>query len=117
MENKAIAGEDRRQSQRFSASEPISLKVVDRNGQSVMTTVADLSFGGFCLKGNVGADVGGEVTLTHSIAGDFRGEVMWHAENQIGVRVIMSSGDREKLLQFTCLALYPDKDVPDPILS
>ncbi|MFD2207270.1 PilZ domain-containing protein [Kiloniella antarctica] len=115
MENSAAVGEDRRQAQRFSASEPISLKVVDRDGQSVMTTIADLSFGGFCLKGNLGADVGKEVTLTHSIAGNFQGEVMWHGENQIGVRVIMSSGNREKLLQFTCLALYPDKDVPEQI--
>jgi hypothetical protein len=117
MENNAIAGEDRRQAPRFPASEPISLKVVDRDGQAVMTTIADLSFGGFCLKGNLGADVGEEVTLTHSIAGEFQGEVMWQRENQIGVRVIMSSGNREKLLQYTCLALYPDKDIPEQIRS
>ena len=115
MENNAIAGEDRRHAPRFSASDPISLKVVDRDGQSVMTTVADLSFGGFCLRGNIGADVGEEVTLRHSIAGEFQGEVMWQRKNQIGVRVIMSSGNREKLLQYTCLALYPDKDVPKQI--
>ncbi|MCZ4281988.1 PilZ domain-containing protein [Kiloniella laminariae] len=116
MENNGLSAEERRMAPRFPASDPISLKVVDREGKVVITTIADLSFGGFCLKSNDEfAEVGEQVTLTHSIAGEFKGEVMWHRGDQIGVRVIMSSGDREKLLQYTCLALYPDKDIPAQI--
>ncbi|WP_343562571.1 PilZ domain-containing protein [Kiloniella sp. b19] len=76
--------------------------------------ILDMSLGGFRIASKAQPELGSGISLTHPVAGTFEGVVVWTRPDVFGVRVEMTAPERERVLRFTCLAVFPDHDVPQP---
>lgn len=112
MSETVKSGAERRQSERYSPSDPmtVTLNVGERR---FACTIEDVSMDGVRLRFDGEGPSQDELKLVHKVAGEIGGQRVWQEDGAIGIS--MQGEDRKvtRLLQCLALMLIPEPDSKD----